>query len=521
MYGDFSRNSYEEGSNYTGVLMQQGRLFLDADWNEQHAITLNYVRSLAADVIGWHGGPNVAPGFGIKYTGNETGAFRVAIDANQNITVTGGRYYIDGWLVDWPNSEKRYPAEVLNKDSGLTFRLVFVELHQRHAPAINYASLRDPALFGLDTCERSQLVVRFLVLLLSAEDARKKLPATDEGLRLLFKEIADPLLDPRPLDGKAETLPLLSAEAPGDWQEEQEEHCNNDGSDVGYVGLENQLYRVEIHSRGENGRTFWDGSFNVDNNRNKAFTIKWSRDNGSVVYPATLNTGFVALKTKWKDDSRAIHVGNFIEVLQEDAETGDLVKVTDVRFVNGRTEIVFDPEKIEVPHPEIKDVLVRRWDHSGDSADFPVLTKGGILIRAVAPPNGADETVSVKIPLEDNLYVTLVLPSGAKFRAGDYWQIPARASIANIIWPKNDDGTPRVVPARYAERHYAPLALFSPGDSITPSSDPIPLDLRRAMRSIADPQPKNAPTTPEAGEDASTEETDEEAEDGSLVDDPA
>ena len=47
--GDFSRDSYDRSKRFSRVLMQQGRVQLDADWNEQNDILLHYLRSLAAD----------------------------------------------------------------------------------------------------------------------------------------------------------------------------------------------------------------------------------------------------------------------------------------------------------------------------------------------------------------------------------------------------------------------------------------------------------------------------------------
>jgi hypothetical protein len=57
MKGDFTRNTFDPRKHFTRVLMQQGRVQLDADWNEQAAILLYYLQSLAADLIGPHAGP--------------------------------------------------------------------------------------------------------------------------------------------------------------------------------------------------------------------------------------------------------------------------------------------------------------------------------------------------------------------------------------------------------------------------------------------------------------------------------
>jgi hypothetical protein len=35
MKGDFSRLPFDQGKRYTSVLLQQGRVTLDSDWNEQ------------------------------------------------------------------------------------------------------------------------------------------------------------------------------------------------------------------------------------------------------------------------------------------------------------------------------------------------------------------------------------------------------------------------------------------------------------------------------------------------------
>ena len=65
MKGDFSRDTFDPAKHFTRVLMQQGRVLLDSDWNEQTSLLLHYLRTLAADIIGPHGGPVVGCGFHI------------------------------------------------------------------------------------------------------------------------------------------------------------------------------------------------------------------------------------------------------------------------------------------------------------------------------------------------------------------------------------------------------------------------------------------------------------------------
>ena len=60
MKGDFSRVSYYQKKHYSGVLMQQGRVQTDADWNEQEAIQRRRTQVEARDVIGRTGITQIA-----------------------------------------------------------------------------------------------------------------------------------------------------------------------------------------------------------------------------------------------------------------------------------------------------------------------------------------------------------------------------------------------------------------------------------------------------------------------------
>src|SRR5215217_8067122 len=62
------KRRYIEGDfrgDFTRVLLQQGRVLLDADFNEQVAILLHSIETLATDLIGPHAGPVDNCGFEI------------------------------------------------------------------------------------------------------------------------------------------------------------------------------------------------------------------------------------------------------------------------------------------------------------------------------------------------------------------------------------------------------------------------------------------------------------------------
>jgi hypothetical protein len=65
MRGDFSRASFDPTKHYDAVLMQQGRVQLDADWNEQVEIERHRREIGTRDLVGSHGVPVDNPGFAI------------------------------------------------------------------------------------------------------------------------------------------------------------------------------------------------------------------------------------------------------------------------------------------------------------------------------------------------------------------------------------------------------------------------------------------------------------------------
>ncbi len=57
MNGDLSRVTFNPRKHFTSIVLQQGRVQMDSDANEQAGILLHHLRSMAADLIGQHGGP--------------------------------------------------------------------------------------------------------------------------------------------------------------------------------------------------------------------------------------------------------------------------------------------------------------------------------------------------------------------------------------------------------------------------------------------------------------------------------
>ncbi|MBZ0301276.1 MAG: DUF6519 domain-containing protein, partial [Anaerolineae bacterium] len=66
MRGDISRRTFDPTKHYDSVRLQQGRVQLDADSNEQVDITSHRIEAEARDLIGLCGAPMVDAGFEVS-----------------------------------------------------------------------------------------------------------------------------------------------------------------------------------------------------------------------------------------------------------------------------------------------------------------------------------------------------------------------------------------------------------------------------------------------------------------------
>src|SRR5215216_5555626 len=91
MNGDFTRLTFQPKKNYSSVRLQQGRVQLDADWNEQIDIQAYHDQTTTRDVVGLSGAPHQRP--------EEFKNFEIRA-AGQDIEIAGGRIYVDGILCE-------------------------------------------------------------------------------------------------------------------------------------------------------------------------------------------------------------------------------------------------------------------------------------------------------------------------------------------------------------------------------------------------------------------------------------
>jgi hypothetical protein len=419
MKGDFSRVTFNPTKQYMRVLMQQGRVQLDADWNEQVDIFWHHWQNLIQDLIGPHGGPARALGFKIERD-------------DQNLTIGTGRYYVGGLLC-----ENFAPLNMeINVEDPL---LVYLHVWERHITYIEDGNIREVALGGPDTTTRSQVVWQVNALELTSDHQNEllsKLGITDGGIEKLCGKLKT---DWQKVNDYWWPEPSVRLRAQTGKRAKSIDPCII-SPESRYRGAENQLYRVEIHTGGVAGDA----------------TYKWSRDNGSRIFPIHMGSGNnVSLTTMGRDSDYNLNDGNLVEVVDD---TYDLRLEQDARPV------------LKVAHVERVDMQVTLASLNGNGAlpNLPTYVKNDYrnpLLRRWDGYGTVEE--GTWLALEDGVQIQFALTeedgNARNYKRGDYWLIPARVATGDVEWP-GPKGNPEFSPPHGIKHYYAPLAIIRAGD---------------------------------------------------------
>lgn len=545
MKADLTRDTFHPLKHYSRVLTQQGRVQLDADMNEQAAILLRYLHVLAADLIGPAGGPQGNLGFAIsRLTPSPTPPdFQIGF-GNYYVngllcqadftpiailpTTTANVFQVINWSSDFelttipyfevfdatpasPNAAVSAPVAVqisnpqkaqsqvtiqpaqagtsfssflnprlrrlitylhqpdyvfsiqtgavspppLPSSADLTYVQIYLDVWERVITYVEDDSMREVALGGPDTAARTKLVWQ----------VKWMQPPGNLG---------DSTPCGTPFQVPSQPRGWLRAMARQDSQSTNPCIINPNAS---YTGPENQLYRVEINR----GGLAWDGT---GPNNTTAATFKWSRENGSAVYPISSGGGTTAVvvESLGRDDRFGLEGGDLVEVQDNRSVLlnlpGNLLPVQSIDpttmtvTLNGTPDPVLGSD--ETLHP-----LLRRWDQtSGDPAE------GGLTL---ANDNAAFVQEGVWLTLEDGVQIQFnpadpvqsppssPTPPVNQYLTGDYWLIPARTATGDVEWPKVTDAQgnpetdaqgntiPVALPPHGITHYYAPLAVVSIG----------------------------------------------------------
>ncbi len=219
---------------------------------------------------------------------------------------------------------------------------------------------------------------------------------------------------------------------------------------VGLQRLENQLYRVEMHTGGNTA----------------AARFKWSRENASV---ATNVTGMestrdvIVVERLGRDDFLRIREGDWIEVTDDRREfgrrSGDLRKVVAVVSATRRITLTAPLTADLLPAGTVDDNFGTRHTRAQVDQRGAVLDgAGNVLVDLDAP--GADGTIPVPpgggaVRLESGIQIRFTLdPGSGVFQVADYWNFAARVAGGTI--DELDRAPPRAI-----HHHFARLAMVT------------------------------------------------------------
>ena len=425
--------------------MQQGRVQLDADWNEWNEILDRHWRSETIDIIGRCVVPLETPnGFEIQLSGSAMtiGRGRIYVHGFQAENHGAGDLEFDPLLAESrgldpvPYDQQPYfpNPTPLPKTGGP--HLVYIDVWEREVTAVENPDLIENAV-GVDTTSRLQTAWQVRVLPDVGDGATCATP--DEQLK--------GWLDVTRRSAGRLTTRAIGVATPDD-------PCLIPPSG-GYRGLENRTYRVEIHDGGGVGTA----------------TFKWSRDNASVATGVSAIENDLTLtvdRAVW-DSARRFSPGDWIEITDDwrefSGEPGEIRRIDTVddasRTITLKAALtagLFPVDGQNLTDPD-RHTRIKRWDQAGIVRD----SDGNIYVDLDA----AGESGLIEVPaattsliLEDGVEATFTTaPDGGEFRSGDYWIFAARTADASV--QELDAAPPRGV-----HHHYCRLALITLPDLV-------------------------------------------------------
>jgi hypothetical protein len=473
---DNSRFTFNPWNDYLGVVMQQGRVQLDSDWNEWLAEFGRRIQAGTLDSIGLVGVPSNTPaGFKIK-------AYQDASGKN-HITIGAGRIYVDGFLAEnrglvvgaqWDSALAEWsgaPAGGVENDLEYTNQpylpgatipgngpfLVYLDLWQREVTYLEDLNLVDQAV-GVDTTGRLQIVWQVKLLDVSSVAGGVVCSTPDSVIASTtnWGNLIQP--SPNPL-----TIGVVPSATAGP--------CSLSPA-TGYSGLENQLYRVQIHQSGSNTST-------------PQATFKWSREDASVATAVTAistvtnsvgaTAGQLTVQSMGRDQVLGFNPGDWIEIIDDYLELnppevngqpqpGELHQIDSI---NSTAKTITLDSQVSANFPVISNQVIpsrhtriRRWDQAGTIYESDGQTAwanadatGDILV----PPPG------IALILENGITVAF---GGSAFQTGDFWTFSARiadGSVTILTQPNAAQAQSGIT--------WNPVATYTQGQIVTSSGN--------------------------------------------------
>ncbi|MCI0808354.1 MAG: right-handed parallel beta-helix repeat-containing protein [Chloroflexi bacterium] len=403
---DISRHLFDARKRYISVQMQQGRVFLDADWNENERIADDARRKAILDIVGGQGSPD--------------GGYRISgvTGAGQDLDfrIEPGTYYLGGTRLDLDQPESfRAQTDWLDQPPGgidpehRRIDVVYLETWQQSVTAVEDSELLEVALGGPDTSTRIRNMSRVRVLRnVNNPDCADAWKAASERFA---KAGRGQLNAGGELVTDAELTVTIDPGVVGS------DPCDPETTG-GYLGAENQAIRVQIVSPN---------------------TFTWGFDNGSALYRVSLSADRTKITfiTEPRDQAHWPLAGDTVELLPWSALLPNGEKVAEHQGHLSRLASSFNPDVREVTMTDPPAAgFGQEWQARPDAA---LLGEEYFYLRVWH--RGTDRTGAPAIsftagtPVElghTGLSITL---DGSAFRPGDYWTIAARPNSPSEVMP--------------------------------------------------------------------------------------
>jgi hypothetical protein len=391
--------SYDPSRHWRGVINQQGRVTLEADWNEAAAIAAEDDRAQLVDVIG----PSGTPDDGYRV---------LPVSGSGDLTVQHGTMYVGGermvletdldhahqpdW-VDWNGDPLWVPPDT---PEGTVDEAVYLLLREQEVGAVEDPALLDIALGGPDTSERARIVQRVVRGGTDHPDcagALGDLETTWAAMGLAF--------DPASMRLESAASLQVSFQQPPGTATPCEPVAQG-----GYLGAENQLIRVQVASVDQTGVP----------------TLVWGFDNAYFLYriaqasPDTAGgTTTLTLASAPVDSFHQPAKGQAVEVLQAAAE------LTSSDYVAATTGIVTSLASAYQPDDQ---TLVISTALGPQATDSPLLFLR-VWQDTIAASGGGPFALG-----DTGVQVTLNSSTGV-YHVGDYWQFAVRPGTPTEVSP--------------------------------------------------------------------------------------
>jgi hypothetical protein len=443
MPSDRSRPPDDSRDQYTGGVMQQGRVILDRDFNTVREILDRRIAREALDVIGPFGTPD--DGFAISLPFGSPPLWVPPLPLSPpeleafDFLIAPGTMYVGGERVVFPAREAGRlitysyfdQPDVIARESQL-FRfpphqeVVYLHLAEQEVSVTEDPDLLDVALGGPDTTQRLRLmrtVRRHDVKSADCTAAWGEATADwQSGQGLVF--------DPDTM----RLLPEVRLQV-GFTQTTTEANPCDPVATGGYLGADNQLIRVQIADPGGMGSP------------PSRAQLLWSYDNASFVYRVTSVDSSGKRLQLTRDPPDAFHMpqtGQAVEVLRtaailgsEPDETDPTGRRTIVRCITESTGFVTTLAQSYDPTSTAKALVLNDAlppDYAGDL--YPLFVRVWQGLESIAPSGGTVELTDPVSGTTTGVEVTLSLPTGAPLTKGVFWMMALRPSTPQAVYPE-------------------------------------------------------------------------------------